>query len=118
MRFDEKEFRVGDKVSYVYIKNKETFDVVGVITKFMWESNVIGVWDGINQNKFSTRDIRISDPFNPSELTVVPLDTPLKYEKKISGNKKYTLEDANEYRLKYVKYKAKYKAKYLLQQQK
>jgi hypothetical protein len=118
MKDGEKEFRVGDKVSYVYTKSNETFDVVGIITSlFVLGSNNIGVWDGVNDSRFSTTDIKISDTFRPSELTVVSLDTPLKYknknvEKKSSGNKKYTLE--NEYRVKY----AKYKAKYLLQQKK
>lgn len=112
MKDGEKEFRVGDKVSYEYTKSKETFDVVGLITKLMFQSNVIGVWDRVNDTRFSTDLIKISDTFNPSKLTVMPPETPFKYEKKISGNQKYTLE--NEYRVKY----AKYKAKYLLQQKK
>ena len=126
-------YNTGDTVSYKFNGQLIVAKISDIIKNYIngirdngidLAKSFIYVDDG--GEKVNNRSYTDTLKFDESTLEKVDNGTPLVQKKddtqlvqnKDTGNQKYTLEDENEYRLKYVKYKAKYKAKYLLQQKK
>ena len=89
------EYRRNSTVKFV----KDGKELIGTVRGFTkWESN---------GQKNIVLTVKLEDG---TETTIPSTQQELKVIESDSGNKKYTLEDNNKYRVKYMKYKAKYLA--------
>jgi hypothetical protein len=94
----KEKYKSGTKVSFLHKGNI----VTGTIRGF----GITVDADRISQEDFVIIDV----PGVKYSVNVSFTDPNLKLAESVSGKQKYTLEDDNKYRIKYMKYKAKYLA--------